>query len=194
MRNSYRRNKLYPKKRGGMNMDQNMDQNMGQNTRVVNAAMEGDMPMPTKANNNDMPMPTKANNNDMPMANNNCPPCPRLDENKKEEGGIMASITGFNDKLATGPPAFLAGLQGNLSNKFNEQKGKFDQITSILKGGPEPAAAPVAAPAAAPIEGGRRRRRTKKNKKSKKGKKGGKGKKSKKSRKGKKSKKRTIRR
>ena len=190
MRNSYRRNKLYPKKRGGMNMDQNMDQNMGQNTRVVNAAMEGDMPMPTKANNNDMPMPTKANNNDMPMANNNnCPPCPRLDENKKEEGGIMASITGFNDKLATKPQELLGSAQTQLSaavaDKKSEIKGKIAGIFGIET---------AAAPAAAPIEGGRRRRRTKKNKKSKKGKKGGKGKKSKKSRKGKKSKKRTIRR
>jgi hypothetical protein len=163
----------------------NMDQNMGQNTRVVNAAMEGDMP----TNNNDMPMPTKANNNDMPMANNNCPPCPRLDENKKEEGGIMASITGFNDKLATKPQELLGSAQTQLSaavaDKKSEIKGKIAGIFGI-----ETAPAQVTAP----IEGGRRRRRTKKNKKSKKGKKGGKGKKSKKSRKGKKSKKRTIRR
>ena len=187
MGNSYRRNKLHPKKRGGMN------QHMGQNTRVVNAAMDGDMPMPNEnmplANPN-MPeanqnMPANQNmNQNMNQNSKNCPPCPCLDENgnvKKEEGGIMAKITGFNDKLATGPPAFLAGVQANLSTKLAEQGNKFTKITDILKG---EETKPVV------IEGGRRRRRrqTKKNKKSKKSKKGKKG------GKGKKSKKRTIRR
>jgi hypothetical protein len=158
-----KRSKRYSKKKGGMFENEN--------TRVVNAAMEGNMPI------------------------NNCPPCPAV--NAKEEGpGLMGKINDFNNSLKTGPPAFLADVKTNLSTKIDNQKDKLSGfLTGILKTQPVAVPAPVVpvqaqVPAVmqvqAPVaEGGRRRRHKRRTMK---------GKKSKKSKKGKKTKKRTMRR